>query len=221
MNTSTQIVIFIGEIILLFFLSRLTLQKMYPVLKKTIKKDSYIVFLVSLFYMPGTIVHELSHYIVALILSMNPREMSLFPLIEGKKVRLGHVLYEKNPRDFIRPIIVGIAPFIGGLISLWILIQSKLFPGGVWWQTILFGYLVIAITANMFSSKQDLIDVGYLIPVVLLTAFLFYIFPIRIPMSFIEQLSTHILYFIQTIQPPLLFSLGIHAILVLLLIKFK
>lgn len=221
MNTPTQIVIFIGEIVLLFFLSRLTLQKIYPVLKRTIKKDSYIIFLVSLFYMPGTIIHELSHYIVALLLSMNPREISFFPLIEGKKVRLGHVLYEKHSGDFIRPIIIGIAPFIGGLASLWILIQSKLFPGGQWWQTVIFGYLVIAITANMFSSKQDLIDVGYLIPITLFIIFLLYLFPVHIPASFMDQLFTHILYFVQTIQLPLLFSLGIHAILVVLLTKFK
>ncbi|MCX6732622.1 MAG: hypothetical protein NTV98_03725 [Candidatus Roizmanbacteria bacterium] len=100
MNTSTQILFFIGEIILLFFLSRLTLQKTYPFLKRIVKKDFYIIFLISLFYLPGTIIHEMSHYIVALILAMNPREMSFFPVIEGKKVRLGHVLYEKNPGDF-------------------------------------------------------------------------------------------------------------------------
>lgn len=221
MNISTQTILFIGELFLLFFLSRLTLKKIYPFLKRIVKKDSIIIFLISLFYLPGTIIHEMSHYIIALILSMNPREMSFFPIIEGKKVKLGHVLYEKNPGDFLRPLIIGIAPFIGGLLSLWLIIQSKLFPGHIFWQTLLFGYLIVAISVNMFSSQQDLVDIIYLVPILLIILFLYYLFPIHISLSFMDQLSDHFAYFLTTIQLPLLFSLGIHVILVILLTKFE
>ncbi len=217
MSIPLLIGIFIGEIIGIFLLSRLSLQKSYHVLKKILKSDKSILFFVSFIYLPGTIIHELSHYVATLILNLHPREIQFFPVIEGRKVRLGHVLYEKHPDDFMRSILVGIAPFLGGLISLWILIQAKLFPGSAWWQTLLFGYLILAISANMFSSKQDLVDVGYLIPLGLLIAFLLYLFPLQISPVFLNQLSPHISYFIQTLQPPLLFSLGIHAILVLLL----
>jgi hypothetical protein len=213
--------VFIGEIAGIFLLSRFSLQKSYYLLKKILKNDKFILFFISFIYFPGTIIHELSHYAIALILNLHPREIQFFPIIEGKHMRLGHVLYERNPDDFIRSIIVGIAPFLGGLISLWIIIQTKLFPGNVWWQTILFGYLILTITANMFSSKQDLIDVGYLIPLGLLISFLYYLFPLKVSLDLVNQISLNISYFIQTIQPPLLFSLGIHAILVLLLFIVK
>lgn len=217
MSIPLLIVLFIGEIIGIFFLSRLSLQKSYHVLKKIVRNDKSILFFVSLIYFPGTVIHELSHYMGALLLNLHPREIQLFPVIEGKKVRLGHVLYEKHPDDFIRSILVGIAPFFGGLISLWILIQAKLFPGSTWWQTLLFGYLILAISANMFSSKQDLVDVGYLIPFGLCIAFLLYLFPLSISPGFLNQLVSPISYFIQTIQPLLLFSLAVHAILVVIL----
>lgn len=217
MSILLLIVLFIGELIGIFFLSRLSLQKSYHVLKKIVRNDKSILFFVSLIYFPGTVIHELSHYMGALLLNLHPREIQLFPVIEGKKVRLGHVLYEKHPDDFIRSILVGIAPFFGGLISLWILIQTKLFPGTVWWQTLLFGYLILAISANMFSSKQDLVDVGYLIPLGLCIAFLLYLFPPYIPPHFLNQLVSPLSYFIQTIQPLLLFSLAVHAILVVIL----
>lgn len=217
MSITFLISLFIGEIIGIFLLSRLSLQKSYRVLQKIIRNDKLILLFVSLIYFPGTVIHELSHYIGALFLNLHPREMHLFPVIEGKTVRLGHVLYEKHPDDFIRSILVGIAPFLGGLISLWILIQTKLFPGSVWWQTLLFGYLILTISANMFSSKQDLMDVGYLIPFGLFIAFLLYLFSPSISPGFLNQLVSPISYFIQTIQPLLLFSLAVHAILVIIL----
>lgn len=217
MSTLSLIYIFIGEILVIFMLSRISLQKSYRVLHKLLKNDRSIVFVVSLVYFPGTLLHELSHYVVALVLNLHPSEMQLFPVIEGNKVKLGHVLYEKPPHDFIRSVLVGIAPFIGGLLSLWLIIQIKLFPGTEWWQTLFFGYLILTITANMFSSPQDLVDVGYLIPVGVLIALIFYLFPLHLDPHFLEQLSGHVNYFIKTIQIPLLFSLGTHAILILLL----
>jgi len=209
--------IFVGEVVGIFILSKLSLQKSYLVLKKIVKSDRLILFLISFIYFPGTVVHELSHYIVALLLNLHPREIQLFPVIEGRHIRLGHVLYEKHPDDFLRSVLVGIAPFLGGLIVLWAIIQSSLFPGNSIWQTVFFGYLILTITANMFSSKQDLVDVGYLIPFGLFIAFLLYLIPPSIPPGFLNQLALPISYFIQTIQPLLLFSLAVHAILVVIL----
>lgn len=221
MSIYFQILLFVGEIACIFLLSRLSLQKSYHLLKKILKSDRLIVIFISILYFPGTVIHECSHYVAALLLNLHPREMQLFPVIEGRRVKLGHVLYEKHPDDFLRSILVGIAPFFGALITLWIIIQTRVFPGDIWWQTILFGYLILTITANMFSSKQDLVDVGYLIPFGLIVAFTFYLFPIQINPSFLNQLIPLISYFIQTIQSPLLFSLGIHGILVVLLFIVK
>jgi hypothetical protein len=141
--------------------------------------------------------------------------------VEGRRLKLGHVLYERYPHDFIRPLLVGVAPFFGGLISLWLIVQTGLFTGGAWWETLLFGYLILTITANMFSSKQDLIDIGYLIPLSIIIVFLYYLFPIQTSPLVMASIGRPLTHFFYTIHPPLLFSLGIHGILVLLLTRFK
>lgn len=221
MNSSVTPFVFIGEIILIYILSRQVLQKAYRSFHQMRWSNEGIVRVVSFLYAPGTVVHELSHYIVALLLNMHPREMSFFPVIEGNKVKLGHVIYEKNKGDFIRPLLVGIAPFFGAMGVLWLLIYSSLFPGAEWWQTILFGYLILAITANMFSSPQDLIDIGYVIPLCIVVGFILYLFPLSIPPDYIRLMGERVHLFVLAMQPPLLFSVGFHAILVVLLSRLK
>ncbi len=213
--------IFVIEICSLFFLSRLVLQKAYVSLRRVGLGSKIIIGIISFIYLPGTIIHELSHYFMALLLNANPHEVSIFPVIEDKKVRLGHVIYEKKRGEFIRPILIGIAPFFGALAVLWLIIYSRQFPGDEIWQTIFFGYLILTTTANMFSSKQDLVDIGYLVPVGILILFILYLNPISISTSFLNQAANAMAYFVQTIQSPLLFSILFHAILVVVLSKLQ
>lgn len=220
MSTLFVFLLFIGEIISIYFLSRLVLQKAYGVLSR-IGSRKTIILIIALLYEPGTIVHELSHYFVALILNMHPQEVSIFPVIEEHKIRLGHVLYQRGKGDFLRPILVGIAPIFGGMTVLLLIVYCKFFPGGQLWQTIVFGYLILAITANMFSSPQDLVDIVYLIPVGIIAGVLLYLFPLQIPPHYGALVSNAIVFFIQTIQSALLFSIAFHVILVLLLSRFK
>lgn len=214
MSTSLLGAIFFLEIVAIYYLSRSALMKSYPTLKYILKNNTAVIFFVALVYFPGTVIHEISHYLVALLLGMQPSEIRLIPHIEGKNIKLGHVLYEKGRNDYIRSVLVGIAPFFGGIFSLWLIVQSRLFPSTQLWQTIIFGYLILTISANMFSSKQDLIDVGYLIPLSLFVGLLWYLFPLQIAPSIISQLIPPITYFVQTLQGPLLFSIGIHIFLV-------
>ena len=219
MSSLFTLFLFIGEILSIYFLSRIVLQKAYGVLMK-IGNKRVIVGIISMVYVPGTIIHELSHYFVALLLNMHPQEVSIFPVIEENHIRLGSVLYLKNKGDFIRPILIGIAPIFGAMATLLLIVYTGLFPGKELWQTILFGYLILAITANMFSSPQDLVDIIYLVPIGLIIGVLLYLFPVTIPAHYLSSINNAITFFFQTIQPPLLFSLGFHAILVLVLSKF-
>jgi hypothetical protein len=151
---------------------------------------------------------------------MHPSEIRIFPTIEKERVKLGHVLYEKHPHDFIRGIIVGIAPFFGGLACLWLIIQNGLFPGKTYVHLIGFGYLILTITANMFSSKQDLIDVGYLIPVAFFIGLLWYLaLPFHISIPALSLAAAPLTHFLQTLQTPLIFSVGMHIFLVIILTR--
>jgi len=220
MSSLLSIVLFLSEIIGIYFLSRIVLQMAYRVLNRYGGRKTVIIIL-AILYEPGTIIHELSHYFVALLLNMHPQEVSIFPQILGNKIRLGHVIYSKDKSDFIRPILVGIAPLFGGLAVLLLIVYSKMFPGTQAWQTLLFGYLILTITANMFSSSQDLVDIIYILPVIIGIFLIIYLFHITLDPSVVQRIQGALQFFIQAIQPALLFSLAFHAILGVALSRFK
>lgn len=207
-------VLFIAEIFALFFLTRTLLNLSFHLLRKIIHSDRFIIWLMALFYLPGTILHEISHYFFALILAMHPEEVSIFPHIDKNHIRLGHVVYRKRPGDIIRPIVVGVAPFFGAIATLWTIERFNLFPGNVWWHTLLFGYLILAITANMFSSKQDLVDLVYVIPLFLIGGAIINIFSIRINAQTLAAMTNVYKSFFGVVQLPLLFSIVAHSILI-------
>ena len=216
MNGLLPLFLFIGEIIALYFLAHHLLNVSFQVMRRFFKSDSFIIWIMAILYLPGTILHEISHYFFALLLAMNPEEVSIFPHIEKDHIQLGHVLYRRHPSDVIRPIIVGIAPFFGAIGILWVIESFHLFPGGVWWQMVLFGYLILAITANMFSSKQDLVDLIYVVPLFLIIGALLYIFGIQINTQIVIKTISSFELFFKTLQIPLLFSIIVHSILIVI-----
>lgn len=76
----------------------------------------------------GTVIHELSHLIFAIIGRMRIEEVKLFRPIKGKQDGvLGYVNYRYNEKNYYHKmflVLVGIAPIIGGTIT--ILISLKL-----------------------------------------------------------------------------------------------
>lgn len=217
MSGLITLLLFVGEIIAIYFLAHYLLNIAFHLMRKFIHSDTIIIWIVALLYLPGTMLHEISHYFFALLLAMNPEEVSLFPHIEKNHIRLGHVLYRRHPSDVIRPIIVGIAPFFGAIGLLWVIQSFHLFPGAVWWYTLLFGYLILAITANMFSSKQDLVDLIYIVPVFLIIGALLYVLGVQINTQILIHMIGNLELFFKTLHVPLLFSLIVHGILIVLI----
>ena len=80
----------------IFFLSSATLHIASSLLHTTFRSRHIVIALIALAYFPGTLIHELSHYIVALVLNMHPSDLSVFPSTSGNAIRLGHVLFEKQ-----------------------------------------------------------------------------------------------------------------------------
>jgi len=214
MNGLLTLLLFIGEIIAIYFLAHYLLNVSFHLMRKLFRSDSFIIWITAILYLPGTILHEISHYFFALLLAMNPEEVSIFPQIEKDHIRLGHVLYRRHESDVVRPIIIGIAPFFGAIGILWVIQSFHLFPGGVWWQTVLFGYLILTITANMFSSKQDLVYLIYIVPLFLFIGALLYIFGIQIDTQLLIKVINSLELFFKTLQIPLLFSIIVHSILI-------
>lgn len=111
----------------------------------------------SFLFVPGTLVHEMAHFLTALFLLVPVGNLQLLPKIEENGVRLGSVSIAKT--DPIRRFLIGIAPlFVGvGIIVGFFYFYpiNRLISGGFW--IVLFAvYLVFTVSNTMFSSKRDM-----------------------------------------------------------------
>lgn len=191
------VITFAIELVLLYLLSRVLINEWYLFLRLGIKSNKVIFGLIALFFLPGTIVHELSHYFAATILFLKVHEVVIIPTFEGNRLKMGHVTYEKT--DLIRSVLVGIAPFFGAMGVFIMIDKFNLFPGSNIYMTIIFGYLIFTIAIQMFSSHEDLVDLVYLIPLGLILYGISLFFDININFSFLRP-STTLLGLIKEVQ---------------------
>lgn len=72
-------------------------------------------------FLPGILIHELSHYLVALLLRADPGKFSLWPKSKRGRVVLGSVEIRKS-----HPIVhsvIGVAPLVVGSLVVWFIAQ--------------------------------------------------------------------------------------------------
>lgn len=109
--------------------------------------------------LPGTLIHEMAHLLVAGVMLVPVGDISLMPEIRENGVKLGHVEIAKT--DFFRRALIGFAPVFVGmgiLVGMVYFANSQFFSQGsypIWLILILF-YLVVVIGNTMFSSRKDL-----------------------------------------------------------------
>ncbi|MDO8498086.1 MAG: hypothetical protein Q7S61_06110, partial [bacterium] len=166
MNAWLITLLFISEILVLYAVSRVSTSFIFYVFKKVTKSTDISFALLTFIFSPGTVLHELSHFLMATILFLRVREFNLLPVWKGNHIKLGSVVYEK--KDLIRGIIVGIVPIwtgIGALAILAYYLHGGEVSAGL---KILLWYLVFVISSTMFSSQQDLKDVIYILPLLII-----------------------------------------------------
>lgn len=172
------VIYFFGSILILYFLSRKTLNELYFLLKKILRKNSLVYLAISVLFFPGTVLHELSHAFMARLLLLKVTEIKLTPEWKNNSIQLGRVTYLKG--DFMRSIIVGVAPVFGGIALLFGIAIINIFPHPNIGINILLIYIIFVISSTMFSSKQDLVDIGYLIPIVVIIGAILFFFKINV-----------------------------------------
>ncbi len=208
------------QIVLIFFLSHLTISELFYFLRIFFKKEKIIYTFVSLLFFPGTVVHETGHFVAATVLNLKVHEVGLLPQWEKNQIKLGSVLYEK--KDFVRGILVGIAPIVFAFCFFWFLAKFYLFPNTNFWLNVLLGYVVFAVSSTMFSSKQDLIEFILIVPVIIIIIGVIYIFNIRLDFILNNKLLKEGFYsFFQDINFYLLFSLIVNTILIIFFKIFR
>ncbi len=124
--------------------------------------------------LPGVLLHEASHWLMAKLLAVPTGRLRLSPTVQGKQVVLGSV--EVKRTDPVRDSLVGLAPFLAGTLALlaigyWVFDAASLglaWQRGAWGQIseLLLGafkvkdatlwlYLIFAVSNAMMPSPSD------------------------------------------------------------------
>jgi hypothetical protein len=213
----------VAELILLFLLAGKINRSLYIFFMKLTKNTSTAVSLMSLLYLPGTIVHELAHLLVAEILRVPTGNISFTPKINEKGDRLDAQMgsVEVAKVDPVRKYLVGLAPLFFGLIALYLTVW--LFQR-FWPQTanyyqqagliIVSAYLLFSISNNMFSSQKDL--EGFWVFALIMGLFLVTLYLVGVRFELTGRSLETTLIVTNHLNQTLLVVLGINIILVLL-----
>jgi len=199
----------------IFFLSRKNFNHFFYFFRKFFHNQNTVYTLISLIFLPGTIIHELSHFFAAIVLFLPVKDIQIFPKFEEGQIKLGHVLYVK--KDFLRGILVGVAPFFGALFLFFFLSFFKLFLNENLGLNIFLIYLIFTVSSLMFSSKQDLVDIVYLIPFILFLLIIGYIFQPFIPsfnLPYLKNIIAGLEFFLTNVNYYLFLSILIHLFLI-------
>lgn len=123
-------------------------------------------FFIAILFLPGTLIHELAHLLVAKALFVQTGNLDIFPtyLHEESKIKMGSA--EIAHTDPIRRSLIGIAPILVGLtliITLVWLFGSSLDFRSLnfsFWRALLLLYFTFVIGNTFVSSDKDLEGVG-------------------------------------------------------------
>jgi hypothetical protein len=149
------VLIFILELFVLYLIARKLTRGVSRLFYKITKNKKRTVWLFAILFLPGTLIHEMAHFLTALFLFVPLGDIDLTPEFEGNYVKLGNVSIGRV--DPIRKTLVGIAPLVFGTILILIIINFALTRNilNSWYVSFLLGYAVFEIGNTMFLSKRD------------------------------------------------------------------
>lgn len=174
-------ILFLTELFILFLLSRMLSRSVSYLVYYFSRSKKVTIHVLAWLFFPGTVLHELSHAIMAGLLGVRVGTMEFVPVIDGDRVKLGSVQVAQT--DFFRRFLIGAAPFFfGTLIMLAFLFyasQNNLYENV--WLVILIGYVVFEIGNTMFSSKKDMEGAVELLATITILILIFYFLGVRLP----------------------------------------
>lgn len=171
--------------------------------------------LVFFLLLPGVMLHELSHILMAEFLQVKTGELKLKPEIHDGHLTLGSAQIALT--DPFRLTLIGLAPFLAGTAVLWLLIGNwELVTGNsIWYWQLVIGYLVFAIANTLFSSASDLQAAAAPLILVLLVLGGFSLINLSLPADLVPTMQA----FFFNLARVFGYTLGINLLL-LLLLKF-
>lgn len=135
----------------------------------------------SFLFFPGTLIHELSHALMAGLLQVPVGRMEFVPKLVESNLKMGSVEVAKT--DPIRRILIGTAPFLIGTLILvstfFYAVQSNLLNNTLF--VVVISYIVFEIGNTMFSSKRDMEGALEVVLAIVVICVVFYIVGFRLP----------------------------------------
>ena len=148
--------IFFVLLFLLFVLSRLFTQELSLVLYRFTRSEKWVVTIMAILFLPGTFIHELSHYVTAILLGVPAGKMEFTPEVRGNTVKMGSVSIAET--DMFRRFLIGIAPVVWGtffILALMFIASSSSYAMSP--LVLVFVLLLTFVVGNtMYSSKRDM-----------------------------------------------------------------
>lgn len=188
------VAIFFIELILLFFTSRMLTRSLSSLFFRLTKSQTTTIHLLSFLFLPGVIIHELAHMLVASVLFVRVGEIEFFPKITEHGVKLGSVSIAKT--DPIRRALIGVAPVFFGLLLIMGIVYSFSQSSSIVQTIELYSLFVIGNT--MFSSHKDMEGTLELVIAIGFIGLLLYGLGIRVDVSSVLGVLTfEMIEFIQ------------------------
>jgi branched-subunit amino acid transport protein len=218
-----NILLVIGGFVALTFLSRYTTKNIMNFFYLMTGSKKITLILIHFIFLPGVIIHELSHLIIANLLLVHTGKIRIFPDLNSKnqQISLGSVEVAKS--DFLRSVIIGLAPTITGSLLL-ALIYSLIDPLS-WFITgthniniihITGIYLLFVISNTLHTSPSDR---RYLPHLIIFLGAIFIIYRLlQLNLSFPVDLAVNFDYLLANLSQSFLMAIILSS---LILVLFK
>ncbi|MEK7165520.1 MAG: hypothetical protein AAB874_01790 [Patescibacteria group bacterium] len=220
--------IIFAEIILLYFITNRLTSVLFTLFIIIFRNKQIATGILTGLYLPGTVIHELAHLITAEVLRVPTGTLSFTPEVTRTTAREHEIIAGSvgiGATDPVRRFLIGFAPVIFGLFFLGLIVWvwNYFWPQLADWRQqtlfiILIGYLLFAVSNNMFSSHSDLDGSWPLIIFIILITLVFYFMGVRISLSGDVFLFTRIL--LTTLSKALGIVIGVNICLFIINILF-
>lgn len=174
-------ILFLCELTILFFLSRKVSASLFSFLLKISKSQKFTINFISTLFLPGVIIHELSHTFMAGLLFVKAYDIEFLPRLRDNEIKLGSVTIAQT--DLFRRFIIGAAPLLSGL-GIIVLLFYYLSPFNIpliSWQMLILLYVLFQIGNTMFSSRKDMEGALGVLVFVVIGILLIWLLRIQIP----------------------------------------
>ena len=196
--------IFLVELFVLWRLSRVINSRFY---------NSLPFGLYAVLFLPGTFIHELSHFLMAKLLFVPVGKFTIRPQKYEKEVVLGSVSIAGV--DIMRRLVIGAAPVIFGLFlvmaTIYLVIANNLIRDTR--IAILVSYVVFIVGNTMFSSKKDMEGAWKVAISSSVIFFIFYLLGIRFYLNFESAFFARIIEVVKLMNLYLLAPIAIDALI--------